>query len=199
MSMKTSVPVIASLLAGTLVFTFTREVDDGVVQPAKHRVEVTNVAASNVQATTKAPANVATPTSAPPTASVNSVARINIPRLHLKVPIGTSLKKGPAWWPITGRPGGGDTIAIAGHRTTYTRPFYWLERLQPGDLIYVRWKGRVHAYRMSGRRILSAKNLHIADARGHELLLLSACTPRGSARQRIVVYAWPETQKKRKR
>ena len=119
-------------------------------------------------------------------------ALINIPRLDLKAWIGSSLDEGPAWWPVTGRPGGGDTVAIAGHRTTHTRPFYWLDKLQPGDSIYVRWAGRMHAYRVSGRRILSAKQLHIADARGHELLLLSACTPRGSARQRIVVYAWPQ-------
>jgi LPXTG-site transpeptidase (sortase) family protein len=119
-------------------------------------------------------------------------ALINIPRLDLKARIGSSLNEGPAWWPVTGRPGGGDTVAIAGHRTTHTRPFYWLDTLQPGDSIYVRWGGRMHAYRVSGRRILSAKQLHIADARGHEVLLLSACTPRGSARQRIVVYAWPQ-------
>lgn len=190
--MKTSAPIIASLLAGALVVTFLLlkgGSDDRVVQPVNHR-EVTKVAASNVRATVKVP--VRTP------ASVNNLARINIPRLRVKATIGTNLTVGPAWWPITGRPGGGDTIAIAGHRTTYTRPFYWLERLRAGDSIYIRWKGRVHAYRMSGRRILSAKNLHIADARGRELLLLSACTPRGSARQRIVVYAWPEAQEKRK-
>ena len=116
---------------------------------------------------------------------------LNIPRLDLKARIGADLNDGPAWWPVTGRPGGGDTVAIAGHRTTYTRPFYWLERLRPGDAIYVRWAGRMHAYSVTGRRILSAKQLHIADARGYEVLLLSACTPRGSARQRIVVYARP--------
>lgn len=195
--MKTSVPIIASFLAGALVVTFlllTRGFDDRVVQPVKHRVEVTKVAGPiPAKVTIEAPESVATP------ARINGLARINIPRIHLKAQIGTSLNKGPAWWPITGRPGGGDTIAIAGHRTTHTRPFYWLERLQPGDFIYIRLQGRVHAYRMSGRRILSAKNLHIADARGHELLLLSACTPRGSARQRIVVYAWPVAQEKRKR
>lgn len=129
--------------------------------------------------------------SAPAPAVINAPALINVPRIHLKARIGTSLDKGPAWWPVTGRPGGGDTIAIAGHRTTHTRPFYWLERVRPGDSIYIRWHGRVHAYRMSGRRILPATNLHIADARGHELLILTACTPKGSSRQRIVVYAWP--------
>jgi sortase A len=118
-------------------------------------------------------------------------ALISIPRLGLKARIGASLNKGPAWWPVTGRPGGGDTIAIAGHRTTHTHPFYWLERLQPGNSIYIRWAGRMYAYHVTGRRILSAKQLHIGDARGHDALLLSACNPRGSARQRIVVYARP--------
>jgi sortase A len=131
------------------------------------------------------------PASAASEQVVRGPALINIPRIHLKARIGTSLDRGPAWWPVTGRPGGGDTIAIAGHRTTHTRPFYWLDRLRPGDSIYVRWAGRMHAYRVSGHRILSARQLHTADARGHEVLLLSACTPRGSARQRIVVYAWP--------
>ena len=116
---------------------------------------------------------------------------IKIPRLGLETRVGSDLNRGPIWWPVTGRPGRGDTVAIAGHRTTYTRPFYALDRLQPGDSIYVRWAGQMHAYRVSGTRILSAKQLHIADARGHEVLLLSACHPKGSARQRIVVYAWP--------
>jgi LPXTG-site transpeptidase (sortase) family protein len=124
-------------------------------------------------------------------APLPTTALINVPRLGLKATIGTSLNKGPAWWPVTGRPGRGDTIAIAGHRTTHTRPFYWLERLRPGNSIYIRWAGRMHAYRVTGRRILSAKQLHIGDARGYEVLLLSACNPRGSARQRIVVYARP--------
>lgn len=66
-----------------------------------------------------------------------------------------------------------------------------VDQLQTGDSIYIRWQGRVHPYIVSGRRILSAEDLHIADARGHEVLLLSACNPRGSARQRIVVYARP--------
>ncbi|HUF02017.1 MAG TPA: class E sortase [Gaiellaceae bacterium] len=196
--MKTSVPLIASLLAGTLVFTFVvlgERSGERVAQTVSHTGAVREVEPPNVEATV-----VSAPTPKEPAATVrkeragvNGPARISIPRLRLNVEIGSDLAEGPAWWPVTGRPGGGDTIAVAGHRTTYTRPFYWLERLRPGDTVTIRWQGRVHAYRVSGRRILSAQNLHIADARGHEILLLSACTPRGSARQRIVVYAWPES------
>jgi LPXTG-site transpeptidase (sortase) family protein len=117
-----------------------------------------------------------------------------IPRLHLRSRIFASsqLDRGPAWWPITGRPGGGDTIAVAGHRTTHSRPFYFLERLRRGDRIYVAYRGRSHVYRVSRSRVLSSANLHIADAVGHERLLLTACTPRGSAQFRLVVEALPE-------
>jgi len=117
-----------------------------------------------------------------------------ITRLNLKSRLFASsqLDRGPAWWPITGRPGGGDTIAVAGHRTTHSRPFYFLERLRPGDRIHIAYLGRTYVYRVSRSRVLSSGNLHIADAVGHERLLLTACTPRGSAQFRLVVEALPE-------
>jgi len=117
-----------------------------------------------------------------------------IPRLDLKSRIFASprLDQGPAWWPTTGRPGGGDTVAVAGHRTTHTRPFYYLERLRPGDRIYVAHGGRTHVYRVTRSHVVSARNLHIGDAVGYERLLLTACTPRGSAQFRLVVEARPE-------
>lgn len=119
--------------------------------------------------------------------------RLWIPRLDLKSRIfaASRLNSGPAWWPITGRPGGGDTIAVAGHRTTHSRPFYFLERLQRGDRIQIAYLGRTYAYRVSRSRVISSKNLHIADAVGHERLVLTACTPRGSAQFRLVVEALP--------
>ena len=118
---------------------------------------------------------------------------ISIPRLHLKSRVYPSaqLNLGPAWWPVTGRPGGGDTVAIAGHRTTHTHPFYYLERLRRSDVVYVRYRGRAYRYRVTSSHVIPATDLHIADAVGHERLLLSACTPRGSAAFRLVVEARP--------
>jgi LPXTG-site transpeptidase (sortase) family protein len=126
-------------------------------------------------------------------ATRSAPASLWIPRLHLKSRIFASsrLDRGPAWWPITGRPGGGDTIAVAGHRTTHSRPFYFLERLRPGDRIRIAYLGKGHSYRVTQSRVIPAKNLHMADAVGHERLLLTACTPRGSARFRLVVEALP--------
>lgn len=116
---------------------------------------------------------------------------LSIPRLHLKSRVfsAAELSRGPAWWPVTGRPGGGDTVAIAGHRTTHTHPFYYLERLRPEDVIYVTYRGRAYRYRVTRSRVVPSTNLHMADAVGHERLLLSACTPRGSAAFRLVVEA----------
>jgi sortase A len=120
-------------------------------------------------------------------------ARISIPRLHLKSRVfpAKELNLGPAWWPITGRPGGGDTVAIAGHRTTHTHPFYYLEELRPGDVVYVTYQGKARRYRVTDSRVEPATNLHIGDAVGYERLLLTACTPRGSAAFRLVVEARP--------
>src|SRR5919198_1587576 len=118
-------------------------------------------------------------------------ATISIPRLHLKSRVypAAELNLGPAWWPITGRPGGGDTVAIAGHRTTHTHPFYYLEQLHRGDVVYLTYHGRAYRYRVTRSRVIPSTNQHIADAVGYERLLLSACTPRGSAAFRLVVEA----------
>jgi LPXTG-site transpeptidase (sortase) family protein len=189
---KASASILLSFLVGALVTVgFARWHGDGdaaalpapTIRPAAIRAstEPESVQEQRARHTTSPVRRVAS----------SSPALINIPKLDLRAKIGTKLDEGPAWWPVTGRPGGGDTIAVAGHRTTHTRPFYWLDRLRTGDAIYIRWRGKMYAYRVSGRRILSARHLHIADARGHEVLLLSACNPRGSARQRIVVYARP--------
>jgi LPXTG-site transpeptidase (sortase) family protein len=121
-------------------------------------------------------------------------ATIAIPRLQVRSRIfaPSKLDSGPAWWKITGRPGGGDTVAVAGHRTTHTRPFYFLERLRRGDRVYVAYRGRTYRYRVVSSRVVPSDNLHIADAVGHERLLLTTCTPRGSARSRLVVEALPD-------
>jgi LPXTG-site transpeptidase (sortase) family protein len=123
-------------------------------------------------------------------------ATVSIPRLHLKSRVfpAAELNLGPAWWPVTGRPGGGDTVAIAGHRTTHTHPFYYLERLRHGDVIYVTYRGHAYRYRVTRSRVIPSTDLHIADAEGRERLLLTACTPRGSAAFRLVVAAQPASR-----
>lgn len=121
---------------------------------------------------------------------------INIPAIHLHQHVTTNLDAGPAWWNPTGRPGQGDTIAIAGHRTTHTQPFHNLWQLNKGDSINVRYHSHTYRYVVTSRAVVSASNLHIADSVGYERLLLTACARQDgsptSANYRIVIRALPE-------
>jgi LPXTG-site transpeptidase (sortase) family protein len=130
-------------------------------------------------------------------ASSAGAATIAIPKIGVHALIGESLDRGPIYWPQVGRPGQGTTVAIAGHDVTPVAgfnghgPFHDIDRLTSGDRIQVTTHGKRHLYRVTGRRVLSARNLHIADLTRHERLLLTTCWPRGSSVYRLVVYALP--------
>jgi LPXTG-site transpeptidase (sortase) family protein len=130
-------------------------------------------------------------------ASSAGAATIAIPKIGVRAVIGDSLGRGPIYWPQVGRPGQGTTIAIAGHDVTPVPgfnghgPFHDIDRLTSGDRVDVTVHGRRHAYRVTGSRVISARNLHIADLTHYERLLLTTCWPRGSSAYRLVVYARP--------
>jgi sortase A len=190
---KTGVPILVSFLMGTLVVLALNWNGSGAraAEPPASAASAPVRVVAEPSAVARA-ATLRAPHAAPEVrVNPDSPARISIPQLHLKLEVGKNVDTGPAWWPVTGRPGGGDTIAIAGHRTTHTHPFLDLDRLEPGDAIYVRWEGVAHRYEMTGRRVVSNRQRHLADARGYEVLILSTCTPEGSSRQRLLVYARP--------
>jgi sortase A len=115
--------------------------------------------------------------------------RLIIPRLHLNDRLGTSVDAGPAFYPGSGRPGEPYTIAIAGHRTTHTRPFWSLNSLVKGDRITIISRGTRHVYLVTGSRVVAPTDWSVAGEQGRERLILTTCTPRFSARQRLVVFA----------
>jgi LPXTG-site transpeptidase (sortase) family protein len=191
---KTGVPILVSFVMGTLVVLALNWNGSGAraAEPAASAASAPVRVVADPAATARA-ATLRAPHVAPAVRlNLTSPARISIPHLHLKLDVGKNVDAGPAWWPVTGRPGGGDTIAIAGHRTTHTHPFLDLDVLEPGDAIFVRWEGVPHRYLVTGRRVVSNRQGHLADARGHEVLILSTCTPKGSSRQRLLVYARPD-------
>jgi sortase (surface protein transpeptidase) len=108
-----------------------------------------------------------------------SAARLVIPKLGLDVPVAKRLEQGPQVYYRDG-----DTIGIAGHRTTYTRPFHSLPRLHRGDVIKL---GSVR-FRVRRTVIVRPWQVWILRWRG---LVLSACHPAGSAARRFVVLASP--------
>jgi sortase A len=101
----------------------------------------------------------------------------------------SSLEKGPGHYPQTGLPGLGQTVAIAGHRTTYLAPFRNINTLVPGDKIVVNMPYARFTYVVQYHRIVLPTALWVIDNVGYERLVLSACNPLYSAAQRIIVFA----------
>ncbi len=127
-------------------------------------------------------------------ATGDAVGRLTIPRIGASYLVvqGTdqgSLEKGPGHYPSTALPGLGQTVAIAGHRTTYLAPFRHIDALRPGDQIVIRMPYGRFVYTVQYHRIVSPTAWWITHDVGYERLVLSACNPLYSAAQRIVVFA----------
>ena len=75
-----------------------------------------------------------------------------------------------------------DTLAIAGHRTTWSHPFNQLPELHRGDVIRV----GIHVYRVKRMTTVRPWQVWILNYRG---LVLSTCYPAGSDAYRYVVFA----------
>lgn len=133
------------------------------------------------------------------------VARILIPSIGVDeiVVHGVSvadLRKGPGHYPESAMPGQPGNAAIAGHRTTYGQPFHNLDLLQPGDLITVYTLQGEFTYEVMGypngsddeqigHLIVPETGVEVLDDAGDNRLTLTACHPKFSSRQRIVVTA----------
>jgi sortase A len=83
----------------------------------------------------------------------------------------------------------GQTVAVAGHRTTYLAPFRRINELAPGDRIVVTMPYGRFVYRVEYHRIVLPTALWVTHNLGYDRLVLSACNPLYSAAQRIIVFA----------
>jgi sortase A len=123
-----------------------------------------------------------------------AIGRISIPAIGVgfEVVQGTDtgdLERGPGHYASTAFPGLGQTVAIAGHRTTYLAPFRNINALKPGALITLQMPYATFVYKVQYHRITSPTAWWITEDVGYERLVLSACNPLYSAAQRIVVFA----------
>jgi sortase A len=126
--------------------------------------------------------------------SGDAVGRIMIPKIGVSFVVvqgtdETSLQKGPGHYPGTALPGLGQTVAIAGHRTTYLAPFRHLDALRPGNEIVLRMPYGRFTYTVEYRRIVLPTALWVTRNVGYDRLVLSACNPLYSAAQRIIIFA----------
>jgi len=124
----------------------------------------------------------------------DAVGRISIPKIGASYLVvqGTdaaSLEKGPGHYPGTALPGLDQTVAIAGHRTTYLAPFRHIDALRPGDQIVLAMPYGRFVYVVQYHRIVVPTAWWVIRNVGYDRLVLSACNPLYSAAQRIVVFA----------
>lgn len=100
------------------------------------------------------------------------------------------IDRGVAHWSGTARPGEDGNVVLAGHRSTHTRPFRDLDRLRPGDLVFVEGgDGFEVIYRVRESFIVDPTAIWITYDEPGPTLTMFACHPKGSANQRIVVTA----------
>jgi sortase A len=125
-----------------------------------------------------------------------SLTRILIPAIGVDVVVveGTSdsaLRAGAGHYPETPLPCEIGNVAIAGHRTTYGRPFHHLDRLVPGDEItLVTPIGRC-TYEVSGDPFVVRPDAVevVANTPDEARLTLTTFHPKGSAAERLIATA----------
>ena len=123
------------------------------------------------------------------------LAIIRIPKIGLErvVVEGTDvedLKRGPGHYPGNPLPGEAGNAAIAGHRTTYGAPFHDVDQLAVGDEIRITTLLGEVVYRVSRAPfIVNPDQVEVLDDDGTNKLTLTACHPKLSAAQRIVINA----------
>jgi sortase A len=142
----------------------------------------------------------------PPPPAGEPVGIIGIDRIGLEAAIveGVSkadLKKGPGHYPGTPLPGQAGNSGIAGHRTTYGAPFNRIDELVPGDEIRVATPQGLFVYEVipaPGQQdqawyVVTPSQVEVLAEMGDNRITLTACHPKYSARERIIVHAVLQT------
>jgi sortase A len=124
------------------------------------------------------------------------LTRIKIPSIGVDTVVveGTSasaLKAGAGHYPSTPLPCEAGNVAIAGHRTTYGKPFNQLDKLKSGDVVILETPIGTCTYEITiePRVILPTDLSVVANHPDEQLLTLTTCHPKGSAARRLYVQA----------
>lgn len=126
----------------------------------------------------------------------DSLTRIEIPTLDVDVVVvegttSSALRAGAGHYPGTPLPCETGNVAIAGHRTTYGRPFHSVNLLKVGDEITLTTPIGSCTYAVSEAPFTVLPNdiSVVANTPDSNLLTLTTCHPKGSAKQRLIIRA----------
>ena len=144
----------------------------------------------------------------PTMAAGSPLTQILIPELGVDtiVVAGTTpaaLRAGAGHYPDTPLPGTVGNVGIAGHRTTYGKPFNRLDELEVGDEVWLLTPVGDHRYVVTAPPadgdcapaatgaacITHPRDWSVVAPSDEALLTLTTCHPKGSAAQRLVIRA----------
>lgn len=130
------------------------------------------------------------------------LTRLTIPKIGLEVQVveGTTpaaLKAGAGHYVNSPLPGQAGNVGIAGHRTTYGRPFNRLDEMKAGDIVWLDTPFARYEYHVvptfdgqPNPHPVLPTDFHVVaqpdDPNAH-WLTLTTCHPKGSARQRLIL------------
>ena len=130
----------------------------------------------------------------------SALTRLRIPEIKLDVVVveGTTpaaLRAGAGHYVGTPLPGEAGNVGIAGHRTTFGRPFNHIDELHPGSLAVLETPFARYTYRAvnpfgghANPWIVAPTDYSVVGQEaGRHSLTLTSCHPKGSARQRIIL------------
>lgn len=135
------------------------------------------------------------------------LTNIVLPRIGVEALVveGTSpaaLRAGAGHYPTTPLPGEFGNVAIAGHRTTYGKPFNRMDELGVGDEIILETPIANHTYRVVAAPadvarpcpngacwITGPTDWGVVGPTAGPMLTLTTCHPKGSARERMILRA----------
>ena len=156
------------------------------------------------QAGQTSPGNTGTNTATPTPLPGDAFAIVHIPRFGVDYarPIFEDtdldiLAKGVGHYVDTAMPGEIGNFAIAGHRTTYGKPFNQIAELRPGDTVVIETAHAYSRYVVERHHIVRPTNTDViapvpdrpGEAASEAWLTMTSCHPMWSARERYIVHA----------
>jgi LPXTG-site transpeptidase (sortase) family protein len=172
-AIKSNTQSTAKQTAETLTEKSTQKPTTTIKQTAK-----TLAAKSTQKPTTKAP-----------------LFKISIPKINSNWIVyegtdTTTLKSGPGHYIGTAMPGQVGPCVIAGHRTTYGAPFNKIDQLIAGDRIILEtMNNKKYVYLVTVKLEVLPTDLSSIVMTDYPSVILTTCTPKYSAKQRLLVFA----------
>ncbi len=129
-----------------------------------------------------------------PTPSPEHPIRIRIPAIGVDAPIvlgddWEQLKKGVGWHLGSGLPGRPGNVVLSGHNDIYGEIFRDLDKLQPGDKIYIHTQAQVYEYEVTSTHIVQPTEVEWMNPTSEPVVTLISCYPYMVNTHRIVVRA----------